>query len=210
VIEDCFCQIEPLLGTSAACSAVGRSRATHYRRQRPGRVTPRRARPSPANKLSGGEVQAVLDVLRSARFADDSPAQAFYTLLDEGTYLASESTFYRILCQHGEVRERRRQATHPAKKKPELVARGPNQCWSWVKGPETPSHRLDQPVWSRRGCSPWCSPSSSAWSIAPLERSSWRGGTPSPRTPRSSCCATRWRSFVAKSAAPASPGRTGH
>ncbi len=210
VIEDCFCQIEPLLGARAACTAVGRSRATHYRRQRPGRVTPRRARPSPANKLSGGEVQAVLDVLRSARFADDSPAQAFYTLLDEGTYLASESTFYRILCQHGEVRERRRQATHPAKKKPELVARGPNQCWSWVKGPETPSHRLDQPVWSRRGCSPWCSPSSSAWSIAPLERSSWRGGTPSPRTPRSSCCATRWRSFVAKSAAPASPGRTGH
>jgi len=140
VIEDCFSAIEPLVGTRAACCAVGRPRATHYRRQRPGRVTPRRARPSPPNKLSGDEVQAVLDVLRSDRFVDASPAQAFYTLLDEGTYLASESTFYRILRQHGEVRERRRQATHPAKKKPELVARGPNQCWSWditkLKGPK--------------------------------------------------------------------------
>jgi len=66
---------------------------------------------------------------------------------------------------------------------------------SSVKGPETPRHRLEQPRWSRRGRLPWCSPSFTAWSIAPLERSGWRGGTPSPRTPRSSCCATRWRSF---------------
>jgi len=140
VIEDCFAAVEPLLGTRAACTAVGRPRATHYRRLRPGRVTPGRPRPAPPNKLSGYEVQAVLDVLRSARFVDASPAQAFYTLLDEGTYLASESTFYRILRQNGEVRERRRQAAHPAKKKPELVARGPNQCWSWditkLKGPK--------------------------------------------------------------------------
>jgi len=139
VIEDCFCQIEPLLGTRAACAAVGRARATHYRRRRPGRVTPHRERPSPANKLLGDEVQAILDVLRSPRFVDASPAQVFYTLLDEGTYLASESTFYRILRSNREVRERRRQATHPAKKKPELVARGANQCWSWditkLKGP---------------------------------------------------------------------------
>ena len=140
MIEDCFCQLEPLLGTKAACTGIGRARATHYRCRRPGRVTPRRPRPAPPNKLSGEEVQAVLDVLRSARFVDASPAQVYFTLLDEGTYLASESTFYRILRQNGEVRERRRQATHPAKKKPELVARGPNQCWSWditkLKGPK--------------------------------------------------------------------------
>ncbi|MGH9103061.1 MAG: hypothetical protein ACRDYD_08800 [Acidimicrobiales bacterium] len=140
MIEDCFCQIEPLLGTRAACMGVGRPRATHYRRRRPARVTPRRPRPAPPNRLSGNEVHAVLDVLRSDRFVDCSPAQAFYTLLDEGTYLASESTFYRILRANGEVRERRRVATHPAKKKPELVARGPNECWSWditkLKGPK--------------------------------------------------------------------------
>jgi hypothetical protein len=78
-----------------------------------------------------------------------------------------------------------------------------------LKGPETPGHCLDQPEWSRQGCSPWCSPSSNAWSIEPLERSSWRGETRSRRTPRSWSCATRWGSFVAKLAEPASPGRTG-
>jgi len=139
VSEACFCEIEPLLGTRAACLAVGRARATHYRRRRPGRVTPRAPRPAPPNKLSEDEVGAVLGVLRSPRFVDCSPAQVYFTLLDEGTYLASESTFYRLLREHGEVRERRRQATHPPKKKPELVATGPNICWSWditkLRGP---------------------------------------------------------------------------
>jgi putative transposase len=78
-------------------------------------------------------------VLGSPRFVDSSPAQVYFTLLDEGVYLASESTYYRLLRQHGEVRERRAQATHPAKKKPELVATAPNSCWSWditkLRGP---------------------------------------------------------------------------
>jgi len=82
----------------------------------------------------------VLSVLRSARFVDCSPAQVYFTLLDEGTYLASESTYYRLLREHGEVRERRAQATHPPKKKPELVATAPNVCWSWditkLRGPK--------------------------------------------------------------------------
>ena len=101
------------------------SRASHYRRARPGRVTEHRPRPAPPNKLSDEEVDAVLEVLRSARFADCSPAQVYFSLLDEGVYLASESSYYRILRSQGEVRERRRQATHPAKVKPELVADRP-------------------------------------------------------------------------------------
>ena len=136
----CFSEIEPLLGTRAACLAVGRARATHYRRRRPGRATPRKGRPAPPNKLTEPEVEAVLSVLRSERFVDCSPAQVYFTLLDEGTYLASESTYYRLLRQNGEVRERRAQATHPPKKKPELVATRPNVCWSWditkLRGPK--------------------------------------------------------------------------
>ncbi len=80
-----------------------------------------------------------MDALRSPRFVDCAPAQVLYTLLDEGIYLASESTYYRLLRAHGEVRERRRQATHPAKVKPELMAAAPNIVWSWditkLKGP---------------------------------------------------------------------------
>ena len=76
---------------------------------------------------------------RPARFVDRSPDRVYFSLLDEGTYIASVSSFYRILRANAEVRERRRQATLPAKKKPELVARGPNECWSWditeLKGP---------------------------------------------------------------------------
>ncbi len=138
--EDCFSQIASLLGTRAACAAIGRARATHYRRTRPGRVTPRTPRPAPVNKLSSEEADKILSVLHSERFCDASPAQVYFTLLDEGTYLASPSTFYRLLRRNNEVRERRRQATHPAKVKPELVATKPNSVWSWditkLKGPQ--------------------------------------------------------------------------
>ena len=140
MIESCFWAVEPLLGTKAACAAVGRSRATHYRQASPARVIPRMGRPAPANKLTGAEASQVLAVLRSPRFADSSPAQVYFTLLDEGIYLASESSFYRILRAAGEVRERRRQASHPAKKKPELMAARPLVVWSWditkLKGPQ--------------------------------------------------------------------------
>ena len=136
----CFCALEPLLGTRAACRAVGRARATHYRKIKPARVTPRPPRPAPVNKLSHDEVQAVLAALRSPRFVDQSPAQVYFTLLDEGTYLASESSFYRILRANNEVHERRRQASHPPKVKPELVATKPLVVWSWditkLKGPK--------------------------------------------------------------------------
>lgn len=138
--EACLCALEPLLGTRMACRAVGRPRATHYRRMKPARVMSRAPRPAPVNKLSEDEVQAVLGVRRSPRFVDQSPAQVCFTLFDEGTYLASESSFYRILRQHNEVRERRRQGTHPAKVRPELVATRPLAVWSWditkLKGPK--------------------------------------------------------------------------
>jgi hypothetical protein len=131
VIDECFNEVEPLLGTKTACVATGRARATLYRRRRGPRVTVKRPRPSPPKKLSEEEAAAVLGVLDSERFVDCSPAQVYFTLLDEGAYLASESTFYRILRSNGEVRERRRQATHPARVKPELVADRPLVVWSW-------------------------------------------------------------------------------
>ncbi len=73
----------------------------------------------------------MLDVLHEPRFVDLAPAEVHAILLDEGTYLCSVASMYRILRSAGEVRERRRQATHPPRVKPELVAHGPNQCWSW-------------------------------------------------------------------------------
>jgi putative transposase len=139
IIDECFAAIEPLLGTRMACAAVGRPRATHYRRRRPKRATTPRPSRRPANALTVEEIDAVLAQLRSERFVDLSPAQVFHVLLDEGVYLASESTMYRLLRQEGEVGERRRQATHPPRVRPELVARRPNAVWSWditkLKGP---------------------------------------------------------------------------
>jgi len=71
---------------------------------------------------------------------DDLPAQVWATLLDEGRYLASERTMYRLLAaRHGGVRERRDQLTHPGYARPELLAERPNELWSWdiskLKGP---------------------------------------------------------------------------
>jgi len=81
--------------------------------------------------LATGERQAILAMLHGDRFADLAPAEIWAILLDEGTYLGSVSTFYRLLRAAGESRERRAQATHPAAVKPELAAAAPNQVWSW-------------------------------------------------------------------------------
>jgi len=137
VIDRSVVELAPMVGTAAACVASGRARATHYRRHR---TSPAPMRPTPiahADRvqpaaLSAGERARVLAVLHSERFADAAPAQVWATLLDEGVYLASEATFYRLLrAEHGDVRERRSQATHPARVKPELIATGPNTVWSW-------------------------------------------------------------------------------
>jgi len=73
----------------------------------------------------------VLDVLHSTRFCDTAPAETYATLLDEGTYLASERTMYRLLAATGETGERRNQRVHPPYAKPELLATAPNEVWSW-------------------------------------------------------------------------------
>ena len=141
MIDACVAALEPLIGTGPACRAAGKSKATHYRRQRPGPPpAPRPSRSSPANALSAEEVEAVLATLRSERFADLAPAQVWAILLDEDCYLCSISTMYRTLRATGEVRERRAQAAHPSRARPELMASAPNQCWSWditkLRGPE--------------------------------------------------------------------------
>lgn len=89
--------------------------------------------------LSNEEVEHIVDVLNEVRFWDKSPAQIFAKLLDEGVYLCSVSTMYRILRARNEVRERRGILRRPNYERPELLATGPNQVWSWditkLKGP---------------------------------------------------------------------------
>jgi putative transposase len=118
------------VGVAPACSALGVSRATFYRRHRstPGHQQPR---PTPARALCEAERERVLDVLASPRFVDRSPAEVHATLLDESVYLCSESTMYRLLAANESVRERRNQREHPVYAKPELMATAPNQVWSW-------------------------------------------------------------------------------
>jgi putative transposase len=140
VIDACFDGLEALTSTKQACALVGKPRATHYRRQQPPVLGPPAPRPAPANKLTEQERQHILSVLRSPRYCDLAPAQVWARLLDDGVYLCSISTMYRLLAIVGENRERRRQRTHPARKKPELIARRPNAVWSWditkLQGPE--------------------------------------------------------------------------
>lgn len=139
MIGSAFAELEPLVGTKGACGAIGRPRASHYRRLRGPRQGPPKPRPTPPNALSDQERRSVLDTLHSERFVDRAPAQVWATLLDEGTWLASESTMYRLLRADGEVRERRAQASHPPRAIPELVAAAPNEVWSYdataLRGP---------------------------------------------------------------------------
>jgi len=124
--------LAPDVGTAAACRAMGVARATLYRRRCPkepmGKARPKRRQP---RALDRRERQAVLDTLHSPRFVDKAPAAVYAALLGEGTYHCSIRTMYRILHDHAEVRERRNQLLHPNYKKPELLATGPNQVWSW-------------------------------------------------------------------------------
>jgi putative transposase len=131
MIEQGVEELTPLVGTRPACQALGVSHATIYRRRRPAEPRAPRPRPQPARALSGEEREAVLETLHEERFVDRSPAQVWATLLDEGRYLASERTMYRILAERGESRERRDQLVHPPYTRPELLAERPNELWSW-------------------------------------------------------------------------------
>ncbi len=130
----------PRLGMAPMCRALGVSRASLYRSikaESAGVVAV--DRPSPKRALTKTERQGVLDVLHEDRFMDLAPAQVWAALLDEGKYLCSIRTMYRLLDAQEEVRERRNQLRHPAYEKPELLAVRPNETWSWdiskLKGP---------------------------------------------------------------------------
>jgi putative transposase len=120
----------------SACQALSFPRGSYYRRLKP--ESPQ-DRPAPPLALSPEEKQGVLAVLHSTRFLDQAPREIYATLLDEAIYLCSVRTMYRILKSQNEVRERRDQLRHPNYQKPELLATGPNQVWSWditkLKGP---------------------------------------------------------------------------
>jgi putative transposase len=130
-------QLSAQAGVSAACGALVVPRSSYYRARQPKPAA--KPRPTPQRALSQEEKAQVRETLNCERFQDSSPREVYATLLDESTYLCSWRTMYRVLEEHQEVRERRNQLRHPVYSKPELLATGPNQLWSWditkLKGP---------------------------------------------------------------------------
>jgi len=118
-----------LFGIKPLCAALGIARASYYR-SRSARAPQRTERDHP-RALSVEERHGVLGVLNEERFCDQAPAEVYATLLDEGQYLCSERTMYRILKENHQVRERRDQLRHPRYAAPELLAIRPNEVWSW-------------------------------------------------------------------------------
>jgi putative transposase len=154
MIDTAIEELAPLIGVRAACAATGRAPASYYRTHSKQPTAhsdtftsaktkdiapPARRESAQPRALSAAEREHVLAVLNCERFADMAPAAVYATLLDEGTYLCSESTMYRLLRERDQTGDRRRQATHPATVKPELVAHQPNSVWSWditkLRGP---------------------------------------------------------------------------
>jgi putative transposase len=126
------------VGVEKACRALEVPASSYYRWLRPAASNPQ-PRPRPPLALSQREEAAVLTELHSERFIDLAPPEVYSILLEDERHLCSLRTMYRVLERHGEVRERRNQLRHPAPNKPELLATGPNQVWSWditkLKGP---------------------------------------------------------------------------
>ncbi|MGW4995454.1 transposase, partial [Streptomyces mirabilis] len=133
-------ELKPLLGIVTACRLAGRSRATHHRWLKPAEPKAAEPRPAPASALSADERAALLTLMNSPRYAELPPAQIWARELDEGRYHCSVRTMYRVLEAAGQSGERRRQATHPARTVPELVATAPSQVFTWditkLAGPE--------------------------------------------------------------------------
>lgn len=135
-------QLAPLVGVVAACVALAVARATFYRQKRPvskPSVPIRKERPRNERRYSDEERAKIVAVLNSEPFMDKSPEQVFAILAEQGTYLASVRTMYRVLAENNQVRERRSRRQHPEHAIPRVVARGPNHVWSWditkLKGP---------------------------------------------------------------------------
>jgi len=131
VINAAVLELAPAVGTAAACRALVVSRAGVYRHRSPRPPAPRAPRSPSPRALSTAERAVVLGHLHSPRFVDAAPAQVYATLLDEGVYLASQRTMYRLLDAAGELRERRNQLRRPNYARPELLASKPNELWSW-------------------------------------------------------------------------------
>lgn len=125
-------KLAALATVSAACDCLGLPRPTYYRWQQQASVNDahHKKKKHPA-ALSTNEEKAILAILHSPRFIDKSPGEIYHILLDEGCYLCSERTMYRILTAHNEVRERRKQVRHRDYQKPELLAVRANEVWSW-------------------------------------------------------------------------------
>ena len=129
-------EVHGVLGVKASCEALGLPRATWYRaqartsRETPGSQGETRPRMASPRSLSSVERKNVLDLVHEPRFVDLSVPQVWATALDEGRYLCSQRTMYRILDAHDEVRERRDQLRRPVYSKPELLATAPNQVWT--------------------------------------------------------------------------------
>lgn len=130
----------PEIGVKTACEAVGVPHSSFYRWRKPQPKSTTAGKRVSARALSAQEKQAVSQQLNSTRFVDSAPREVYAQLLDEGIYLCHWRTMYRILAEQGQVRERRSQKRNPPLKRPELVANGPNQLWSWdiskFHGPE--------------------------------------------------------------------------
>jgi putative transposase len=127
VVNDLAAQV----GVKTACAALGVPRSSRYAARQPRIVKERAPAPPPPRALTSSEKTTVRQTLNSDRFADQAPREVYATLLDEGTYHCSVPTMYRILRENAEVVERRNQLRHPAYAKPQLVATGPNQVWTW-------------------------------------------------------------------------------
>jgi len=123
-------QQKATLGVAPVCAALAVPRATYYRWQQPRAGVPR-VRPPVPRALPPEERRRVLSLLHADRFADLPPAQVYATLLDEGTFVCSVPTMYRLLRDNQQVRERRHQRCHPRYAAPELLATRPNELWSW-------------------------------------------------------------------------------
>ena len=150
-------ELRPLVGVKRACVLLGRVRSSYYRKRTPTVAKEPVPRASPPNALSDAERAEVLALLCEDQHVDSSVAQVYAETLDTGTYLCSQSTMLRILRTTKSTTDRRRQRTHPATKRPELIATKPNEIWSWDierheaflnrEGVQDPLHQLVAAGW---------------------------------------------------------------